>query len=146
MDAIQPGQFGTYKCDERVSGKSLSYNVLRLSGENSLNVILNRRGGWRRRGKKPIYSSFLPCSAPSVTAKPSSVVLPGQTVTLVCEASRTKSHQRPQIHWLDPQGGKTEQESCEVRASSRHSGRWTCVVTLGQKSHSAQMSITVVGG
>lgn len=34
MDAIQPGQFGIYECKVE-SVKSLSYNVLRLTGENS---------------------------------------------------------------------------------------------------------------
>lgn len=109
---------------------------------------LEQKGGEGGGGgeKSPFISHFYLVLPPLVTAKPSSVVLPGQTVTLACEADRPNNRQTLQIHWLDPQGGKTEQESCEVRASSRHSGRWTCVVTLGQKSHSAQMSITVVGG
>ncbi|CAF97822.1 unnamed protein product, partial [Tetraodon nigroviridis] len=78
-----------------------------------------------------------------VSAEPS-LVLSGQTVTLVCEAPHPSSRQTPEIHWLDPQGEKVKRGNGEVKVSGRHSGQWTCVVTLGQRTHRAHVSVTVV--
>lgn len=148
MADIQPEQFGTYECLERASRKTQIYNVLRLTGENSFQTLSRTEGrdGGGSIKKKPLFPHFHLVLPPLASAKPSSVVIPGQTVTLACEAERPNSHQTPQIHWLDPQGEKTKQGSHEVRATSRHSGLWTCVVTLGQRPHVFKISITVVGG
>lgn len=151
----RPEQFGTYVCTESQKSVTVQYKVLRLAGENSddvmlisfqlLNVTLNRgrEGG---EGKKPLIPPFHFALPPLASAKPSSLVLPGQTVTLLCDAQRPNSGQTPEVHWLNPQGEKVKQGSYEVRAASQHDGQWTCVVTLGGKSHTAQISLTLVGG
>lgn len=149
---IRPEQFGTYVCEAPQKLRQ-SYKVLRLTGENSddvmlisfqlLNINLKRRDGGE--GKKAVIPHFHFVLPPLASAKPSSPVLPGQTVTLVCDVERPNGHKTPEIHWRNPQGEKVKQESHEVKVTSRHSGQWTCVVTLGQKTHVAQISVTVVG-
>lgn len=80
-----------------------------------------------------------------MSATPPSLVLPGQTVTLVCNAERPNSHQTPEVHWLNPQREKIIQATHSVKVSSRHNGQWTCVVTLDKKTDTARISVAVVG-
>lgn len=80
-----------------------------------------------------------------MSAEPPPLVLPGQTVTLVCDAQPPNGPQKPEIHWLNPQGEKITQATHSVKVTGGHGGRWTCVVTLDRKRVTAQISVTVVG-
>lgn len=77
----------------------------------------------------------------SVTMKPPSPLLPGEYLSLACDAE-TQNNQRPQIHWLNPQGMVYNQ--FPVQATRQHHGQWTCVVINNGKENKAKVSVTVV--
>nr|ABU95653.1 CD4-4a protein [Tetraodon nigroviridis] len=116
VNYIRPEQFGIYVCKVSESGSSGT------GTEKAVSYKVLRL---------------------TVSAEPS-LVLSGQTVTLVCEAPHPSSRQTPEIHWLDPQGEEVKRGNGEVKVSGRHSGQWTCMVTLGQRTHRAHVSVTVV--
>lgn len=97
------------------------------------------------RGRKNSHVFLIPALLPPLVSAQPSPLLHGQTVTLDCNAERPNDDLMPEIHWLNPQGEKMQQGRNEVKAERRHSGQWTCVVTHGQKSHTAQTSVTVIG-
>lgn len=146
VNNIRQQQFGIYTC--KVDKKTVTYKVLRLQGESFQlfnSVHLKTPNTSTAKEKQPALHPFAP-PPPPVSAEPPSLLLPGQTVTLVCEAERPDGRQEPEIHWLNPRGEKVTQATHSLKVASRHGGRWTCVVTLGGTRDTAQISLTVVGG
>ncbi|XP_068614788.1 T-cell surface glycoprotein CD4-like [Brachionichthys hirsutus] len=82
----------------------------------------------------------------TVTKSPTSPLLPGETLSLFCDAEAPSGLAKPAVHWLNPQGEqkKTSQGQVKVTASGQHSGEWTCVVTNGAKEIQAKASVAVV--
>lgn len=83
-----------------------------------------------------------PCS-PIVSKKPASPVLPGESLSLVCNAESSNG-KKPQIYWLDPQGEKIISGSPKVTVTDQSNGLWTCVVKNNEKQTEAKISVTVM--
>lgn len=118
------------------------------------NVQPNRSQNIYREKIKPsiifIISILFPLPCPFsvlVNMNPPSPLLPGEPLSLVCNAETPPSKKKPQIHWLNPQKKKMEnnQRQVTVRATSQHHGEWTCVVTNNGKEYEARIFVTVVG-
>lgn len=90
----------------------------------------------------------LPCSiSVLVTKSPSSLLLPGEILSLDCSVEAPQGHRKPEIYWLDPQGKKiaNNEGPFKVTAKGQHNGQWTCVVRNDRTEHKATVSVTVVG-
>ncbi|XP_029307463.1 LOW QUALITY PROTEIN: T-cell surface glycoprotein CD4-like [Cottoperca gobio] len=79
----------------------------------------------------------------TVTVDPPSPLLPGDSLSLSCNAEPLQGHKSPEIHWLNPRG-ETKTGRVTLRATSQDNGRWTCVVTNDDKVNEAKVSVTVV--
>nr|CAO98731.1 T-cell surface glycoprotein CD4 [Dicentrarchus labrax] len=75
----------------------------------------------------------------SVTMDPPSPLLPGEDLSLNCNAGRN-----PKIHWLNPQGQKINSQRIQQKATGQDKGEWTCVVTYSNKESKAKISVTLV--
>ncbi|XP_068591532.1 CD4-1 molecule isoform X2 [Cebidichthys violaceus] len=82
----------------------------------------------------------------TVSVNPLSPLLPGDSLSLFCNAQTLPGHKDPKIQWLNPSGEKikTSQGSLTVRATSQDNGQWTCVVTYDKKENKATVSVTVL--
>ncbi|KAK9514010.1 hypothetical protein VZT92_027501 [Zoarces viviparus] len=82
----------------------------------------------------------------TVSAKPPSPLLPGDSLSLACDAQTLPGHKGPEIQWLNPLGGKEKKSRgpLTVRATSQANGQWTCVVTYDKKENKAIVSVTVL--
>ncbi|XP_054477604.1 T-cell surface glycoprotein CD4-like isoform X2 [Anoplopoma fimbria] len=80
----------------------------------------------------------------TVSVNPLSPLLPGDELSLSCDAQTLQGKKSPKIHWLNPSGGKTE-KLVTVRATIQDNGHWTCVVTNDSKENKAKVSVTVLG-
>ncbi|XP_031708615.1 T-cell surface glycoprotein CD4-like isoform X2 [Anarrhichthys ocellatus] len=82
----------------------------------------------------------------TVSVNPPSPLLPGDSLSLSCNAQTLPGLKGPEIQWLNPSGGKDEksQGSLTVRATSQENGQWTCVVTYDKKENKAIVSVTVL--
>uniref|UniRef100_A0A3B4UM09 CD4-1 molecule n=1 Tax=Seriola dumerili TaxID=41447 RepID=A0A3B4UM09_SERDU len=74
---------------------------------------------------------------------PRSPLLPGETLTLSCSVN-TRGNKEPEVYWLNPQGSRMDYRQVNKRATSQHTGEWTCVVTDGKKKKETKVSVTVV--
>ncbi|XP_073342130.1 CD4-1 molecule [Pagrus major] len=79
-----------------------------------------------------------------VTMNPPSPLLPGERLSLTCDAERPQNSKQPEIHWLNPQGERINSWPREVTATGRHNGEWTCVVTHNNKESRAKIKVMVV--
>ncbi|XP_022612355.1 uncharacterized protein LOC111230068 [Seriola dumerili] len=79
----------------------------------------------------------------SVSMNPRSPLLPGETLTLSCSVN-TRGNKEPEVYWLNPQGSRMDYRQVNKRATSQHTGEWTCVVTDGKKKKETKVSVTVV--
>ncbi|XP_035528537.1 CD4-1 molecule [Morone saxatilis] len=79
----------------------------------------------------------------SVTMDPSSPLLPGEDLSLNCNAESPKNY-KPRIHWLNPQGQEINRQSIQKEATGKDKGEWTCVVTYSNKESEAKISVTLV--
>nr|ADV78594.1 T cell surface glycoprotein CD4 [Siniperca chuatsi] len=82
----------------------------------------------------------------NVIMNPPFPLLPLESLSLVCNAESPQSLMKPEIYWLTPQGEKIKinEGRLTMRATSQHSGEWTCVVTNGEKEYKATESVIVV--
>ncbi|XP_044064953.1 CD4-1 molecule [Siniperca chuatsi] len=82
----------------------------------------------------------------NVIMNPPFPLLPLESLSLVCNAESPQSLMKPEIYWLTPQGEKIKinEGRLTMRATSQHSGEWTCVVTNGEKEYKATKSVIVV--
>nr|UYI36870.1 CD4-1 [Lateolabrax maculatus] len=82
----------------------------------------------------------------NVTKSPSSLLLPGEILSLDCSVEAPQGHRKPEIYWLDPQGKKiaNNEGPFKVTAKGQHNGQWTCVVRNDRTEHKATVSVTVV--
>lgn len=78
---------------------------------------------------------------------PPSPLLPGESMSLFCDADSPRSHKKPVIAWLNPQEVKmnSHQGLFKGKATGQYNGQWTCVVTNEGKEHRVTVSVTVVG-
>ncbi|XP_030251079.1 CD4-1 molecule [Sparus aurata] len=79
-----------------------------------------------------------------VSMNQTSPLLPGDRVSLTCDAEKPHSLKSPQIHWLNPQGVRIFGYQQTVTATGLHNGEWTCVVTNDNKEKRAKIKVTVV--
>lgn len=81
-----------------------------------------------------------------VIVEPPTPLLPGEALSLSCNAENPQSQKRPQIHWLDPQGQPPSyrQGQVRVKATGQHDGQWTCVVTYDGNEKRTSVSVTVI--
>ncbi|KAJ0066358.1 hypothetical protein NL108_011164 [Boleophthalmus pectinirostris] len=70
------------------------------------------------------------------------VLLPGEWLSLSCSVSDGLSS--PQIHWVDPQGQKSDGGRVRVQAAGAHSGQWTYVVSDGDRETKGNVKVTVI--
>ncbi len=80
-----------------------------------------------------------------VTMDPATPLLPGESVTLSCNADRAPKPNNPVIQWLNPQGEKINRETHTERAKIQSNGHWTCVVKNDGKVNEAKVLVRVVG-
>nr|BCJ04133.1 T-cell CD4 molecule [Sebastiscus marmoratus] len=81
----------------------------------------------------------------TVTVKPPSpLLLPGEKLSLSCNAKTLQGHNTPVIHWLNPQQEKMTNNRGPFSVKSQDNGQWTCVVTHDGKEKKARVSVTVV--
>ncbi|XP_042345298.1 CD4-1 molecule [Plectropomus leopardus] len=81
----------------------------------------------------------------TATVSPVSPVLPGTSLSLVCNAETFQGQKKPQIHWLNPRGErKSTRQSFSMMAKNQDNGDWTCVATYNQIENKAKVSVTVV--
>lgn len=83
-----------------------------------------------------------PCS-PLVSTKPASPVLPGESLSLVCNAD-SQNGKKPEIYWLDPEGKKINNQSPILTVTDQSNGLWTCVVKNKEKQTEVKISVTVL--
>ncbi|KAM6936413.1 CD4-1 molecule isoform 2-T2 [Lycodopsis pacificus] len=79
----------------------------------------------------------------TVSVNPPSPLLPGDPLSLSCDAQPLPGHKR-EIQWLNPSGGKVKKGQGPLTATSQESGQWTCVVTYDNKEKKAVVSVTVL--
>ncbi|XP_036930891.1 CD4-1 molecule [Acanthopagrus latus] len=81
-----------------------------------------------------------------VSMNPASPLLPGDRLSLTCEADRPRSSKdEPKIQWLNPQGENVNNNSRHtVTATQQHNGEWTCVVANDNKEKRSTITVTVV--
>lgn len=72
-------------------------------------------------------------------------LLPGDRLSLACNAETLPGLERPEIHWLNPQGEKMRTNKPTITATGQHNGQWFCVVTLANKEKKAKVFVTVLG-
>ncbi|XP_045901255.1 T-cell surface glycoprotein CD4-like [Micropterus dolomieu] len=82
----------------------------------------------------------------NVSMNPPSPLLPGESMSLFCDAESPQSHKKPGIAWLNPQEVKmnSHQGLFKGKATGQYNGQWTCVVTNEGKEHRVTVSVTVV--
>ncbi|XP_071372104.1 CD4-1 molecule [Centroberyx affinis] len=85
----------------------------------------------------------------TVSVKPETSVLAGESLSLACKVQSPQNNAQLQIHWLNPQrekraNGPTPGDLTVDKVTGRHNGEWTCVVTSGGKESYAKISVTVL--
>ncbi|CAN9513744.1 unnamed protein product [Ophioblennius macclurei] len=78
-----------------------------------------------------------------VVKKATSVFLPGETLSLGCDVEVPQGHEKPDIHWLDPQSArvKNDQATLNKIVERGDNGSWTCVIADKKK---VQIPVAVV--
>ncbi|XP_030606367.1 leukocyte immunoglobulin-like receptor subfamily B member 2 [Archocentrus centrarchus] len=78
----------------------------------------------------------------SVSAKPSTVLQPGNEATLQCNVKGLdEGHE---VNWKSPNAGSLKQSSVQLKpVTSLHGGTWECVITYGSNQISESLTITV---
>lgn len=76
----------------------------------------------------------------SVSKKPASALLPGESLSLSCNVGTSQSVDQPVVQWLNPQGEEVRGPVTKSVTVQDH-GQWTCVVTKDRK---VTVSVTVV--
>ncbi|KAM9353498.1 CD4-1 molecule [Symphorus nematophorus] len=80
-----------------------------------------------------------------VTANPLTPLLPGESLSLSCKAESPQGQKQPQIHWLNPQQERSNnQKQLIEKVTSQHDGQWICVVTNDGEKKEVKVSVTVI--
>ncbi|XP_071764750.2 CD4-1 molecule [Centroberyx gerrardi] len=94
----------------------------------------------------PITTKNYKLSKITVSMKPETSVLAGESPSLACTVQSPQNNAQPQIHWLNPQGEKRANggDLTVHQVTGQDNGEWTCVVTSGGKKSYAKISVTVL--
>lgn len=92
--------------------------------------------------KKVLCSNYL-----TVSKRPASPVLAGESLNLDCSAETPPGYPKLQMHWLDQHGDKVvgSKATHSFTAAEQHNGLWTCVVTGGGTVSSGKILVSVAG-
>ncbi|XP_055359083.1 CD4-1 molecule isoform X2 [Betta splendens] len=92
-------------------------------------------------------STIYTCHLFRITVSMKSVppLLAGEPLTLDCNTATPPKNKNPEIYWVDPQGEEQRGRQVSIpKATSQHSGQWTCFVKNHHKESGAIISVAVV--
>ncbi|KAM8847159.1 CD4-1 molecule [Synchiropus picturatus] len=98
--------------------------------------------------KKNTTETIILCKM-SVSLQPS-LLLPGDILSLACDANTPAGHKAPEIYWVKPRGTKLDKDAgvsggrLMVRVTREDHGLWTCVLRNNQREETAVVAVRVL--